>query len=208
MSPISAQLRAYQWAQPTQTPETSILQSTFIPHSSQPPWTWEESPPFGKRGEVEPQERESHRKIWNLSSDYFTPNLSPFGCLHLPAEHQDPVMDFPCPGQDLSQLSGSQGRWGITQLSLLRRSLCFPISELPRSTDSKGICFVPHTFPQASLALLPGRQKDLEHHFQMRYLKASFFYALPLLRTHHSPLLRSKPQASSWTLSPHSSQPQ
>lgn len=66
--------------------------------------------PLWERGEVEPQERESHRKIWNLSSDYFTPNLSPFGCLHLLAEHQDPVMDFPCPGQDLSQLSGSQVR--------------------------------------------------------------------------------------------------
>lgn len=127
---------------------------------------------------MEPREKESHRKIWNLSSDYFIPNLSPFGCPHPLAEHQDPVMDFPCPSQDLSQVSGSEGRWGIMQLSSL--------SQLPRSTDSKGIYFVPLTFPRACLALLPGRQKDLEHHFHMK--PASSFYALPLPRADHSPI--------------------
>lgn len=91
---------------------------------------------------------------------------------------------------------------GVMQLSSLWRGLRFPISELPRSTESKGIYSHSHGPPW------------LYYQRDRRIWSTIFIWSLllsmPWIFQEHTthPLLRSKPQASTWTPSTHPPQPQ
>ena len=95
-----------------------------------------------------------------------------------------------------AKCSGSEWWESITWILPYRRSLPFPVPELPPSRDGKGICLAPLD-PSRSHSVPPPSPVTRNPEDNLRMKPASSSLPPPLLRDGHTlhSLLKSKPQA-------------